>query len=159
MSLKVLDAVRNFSIAQLTLYMRKNYNLKVKSPIDGSNALMIALEIEDPKKRFRMFEFLLRQDLINILDSNDDGLNVFFVAVIRQREAELGLLMKNYYYDMDWNTKDKSGKTLLHYAVMTNNLNILEMLLSYCAKYAINVDIEDSETKLTLVVINHDEIV
>jgi hypothetical protein len=44
---------------------------------------------------------------------------------------------------------DSKGKTILHYAVINNNLNILETLLNYCAKYKINVDIPDGVNKIT----------
>ena len=51
--------------------------------------------------------------------------------------------------ELDCARMDLSGKTLLHYAVINNNLNVLETLLNYCAKYKINVDLPDKINKIT----------
>ena len=149
MSLKILDAVINSHYSQLIIYSRHNYNFKVKSIEDGYNALMVALQIPDTKKRFRMFEFLIKQDLIDLFDVDKNGRDIYFHAVIKECEKELDLLLKFYNLEVDCTRMDSSGKTILHYAVINNNLRVLETLLSYCAKYKINVDIPDRVNKIT----------
>lgn len=150
MSSKIIEAVRNNLYSQLMLFLRHNYNFKVRSEPEGYNVLMIALEIEDPKKRYKMFQFLLNQDLVDdMLETDNSGCTVFFRAVLNECVNELSLLLKSYHAEIDWNHKDRTGNTLLHHAVEKNNLKILELLLNVCAKYKINVDIPNNESKIT----------
>jgi ankyrin repeat protein len=149
MSSKILEAVKNCHYSQLDLFIRHNYNFGIKSQNDGCNCLLTALKIPDPRKRYRMFEFLLNQELVDILDQDKNGHDVFFMTVIRECERELDLLMKYFHMEIDWSRADNFGKTLLHYAVANNNLKILETLLIYCSKYKINVDIPDKINKIT----------
>lgn len=148
MSIKILDAVKNNLYSQLVLYLKYGYNFKVKSA-EGYNALMISLTIPHSDKRFKMFEFLLQNDCINVLDVDKSGRNIFFWAVKKQCIRELELLMKHYHMEVDWSYKDDIGNTLLHYAVLTNNITIMTTLLKYCMKYKINVDIPDNKDKIT----------
>lgn len=149
MSSKIIDAVKNGQYSQLGLFKRHKYNFNVKSQENGSNILMAALEIPEKKKRYKMFEYLLNQDLIDIRDCDKNGHDVFFAAVIREREPELNLLMRLFHTEIDWSRTDNFGKSLLHYAVASNNLTILETLLRYCSKYKISVDIPDKINKIT----------
>lgn len=149
MSHKIIDAVRNNHYSQLLLYLRHGYNFKIKSFPDGHNILMVSLQIADPRRRYKMFEFLLKQDLIDVLDSDVHGHDVFFITVMNELENELELLMRTYHMEVDWSKMDHNGKTLLHYAVINSNLHILETLLNYCSKYKINVDIPDKVNKIT----------
>lgn len=147
MSSKILEAVKNSHYSQLGLFKRHKYNFKIKS--DGRNILMIALEISDPLKRYKMLDYLLKQDLVDVRDCDKNGHDVFFVAVIRECEQEIALLMRLFHTEVNWTRADNFGKTLLHYAVANNNLKILETLLTYCSKYKINVDIPDKINKIT----------
>jgi ankyrin repeat protein len=150
MSLKILDAVKNSLYSQLLLYLKYGYNFKVKTP-EGYNGLMIALTITNAEKRNKMFEFLLRNDCIDVLDIDENGQNVFFWAVTKQCVREIDLLMRNHHIEIDWAYADDSGRTLLHYAVLTNNQIIMSILLKYCVKYNINVDIPDRKEKISYV--------
>lgn len=149
MSSKILEAVKNCHYTQLGLYKRHKYNFKIKSKPDGSNILMTALEIREPRKRYKMFEYLLKQDLVDVQDCDRNGHDVFFVTVIRECEKEVDLLMRLFHTELDWTRTDNYGKTILHYAVANNNLKILETLLTYCSKYKISVDIPDKINKIT----------
>ena len=151
MSHKIIEAVRHCQYSQLLLFLKHNYNFKIKSPYDGKNILMVALEIPKPKRRMKMLKYLIDLDLVSILDNNYYGQDLFFIAVKSESEAELKFLMKYYHTEIDWSKRDHFGKTLLHYAVINNNINILQLLLYHCAKYKINVDLPDSYNKITLV--------
>ena len=150
MSIKILDAVKNNLYSQLILYLKHGYNFKVKT-LEGHNALMISLTIQNSERRFKMFEFLLRNDFIDVLDADQNSRNIFFWAVIKQCVPELDLLMRNHHMEINWSQIDNSGKTLLHHGVLTNNEIIMSLLLKYCAKYKINVDIPENKEKLTYV--------
>jgi ankyrin repeat protein len=150
MSVKILDAVKNNLYSQLILYLKHGYNFKVKTS-EGYNALMISLTIQNSERRFKMFEFLLRNDCIDVLDADEDSRNIFFWAVTKQCIQELDLLLRNHHMEINWSHTDKSGKTLLHYGVLTNNINVMTLLLKYCVKYKINVDIPETKEKLTYV--------
>lgn len=149
MSSKILEAVKNSHYTQLGLYKRHNYNFKIKSESDGRNVLMTALDIRDPRKRYKMLEYLLKQELVDVRDCDKNGHDIFFAAVIRECEREVDLLMRLFHTEIDWTRTDNVGKTLLHYAVANNNLKILETLLVYCSKYKISVDIPDKINKIT----------
>ena len=148
MSNKILDAVKNNLYSQLVLYLKHGYNFKVKTS-EGYNALMVSLTILNTEKRLKMFEFLLRNDCVDVLDVDKDNRNIFFWAVIKQYIPELELLMRNYHIEIDWAQVDFTGRTLLHYGVLTNNQAIMFILLKYCVKYKINVDIPDTQEKIT----------
>lgn len=149
MSFKILEAVRNCHYNELKLFQRHNYNFKVKSVPDEQNILMIALQIDDVRKRYKMFEYLLNSELVDVLDRDKNGHDAFFWTVIGECERELDLLMKYFQMEIDWSRTDSFGRTILHYAVVNNNLKILECLLNCCAKYKINVDIPDKINKIT----------
>ncbi|CAF0814175.1 unnamed protein product [Brachionus calyciflorus] len=147
MSHRIIEAILNSQYSQLLLFMRHNYNFKIKS--NSHNILMISLDIKDPKRRFKMFKFLLQQNLIDLLDTDKNGQNIFFHCVIRELDTEFDYLLKNYITDLDLTKTDHFGKTLLHYAVINNNLKILKNILNTCSKYKINVDIPDKINKIT----------
>lgn len=110
---------------------------------------MISLNIKEPRRRFKMLRFLLKQNLVHILDQDNNGHDIFFLCVIKQLEAELDYLIKNYITELNLSRTDLMGKTLLHHAVINNNLSILRLILSTFAKYKINVDIPDKINKIT----------
>jgi hypothetical protein len=148
-NLKIFESIRNSEYSKLAIFLRYNYNFKIKAEPNGDNILMVALDIVDTKKRFRMFEYLLDKQLVDLNETNNQDRNIFFVAVIRNCENELNLLLERYFGDIDWTQMDKEGKTILHHAAGSKNYNILENLLVYCNKYRINVDIPDGFTKIT----------
>lgn len=156
MSIKIFDAIRNSHYTQLSIYLKHEYNFNIKTQEDGYTVLMIALQIPDSEKRFKMFEFLLKQECIcaNILEEDKTGKNIFFWAVSKQCLPELELLLKYFNTEINWSKQDLSGRTLLHYAVLANNIDLMKLLLKYCSKYKINVDIPsnsplDNYSKIT----------
>jgi hypothetical protein len=149
MSYKVIEAVRNSQYTLLLLYLKHNYNFKIKEMPEQHNILMLALQIPDENKRFKMFRFLLKLDIIDLNEIDIYGHDIFFQATIRSCEKELDLLMTNFHSEVDFARMDSCGKTILHYAVINNNLNILEILLNHCQKFKICTDIPDKITKLT----------
>ncbi|RNA15947.1 ZDHHC-type palmitoyltransferase 6 [Brachionus plicatilis] len=149
MSERIIDAILNSQYSKLLLFMRHSYNFKIKSKIDNQNILMISLNIKEPRRRFKMLRFLLKQNLVHILDQDNNGHDIFFLCVIKQLEAELDYLIKNYITELNLSRTDLMGKTLLHHAVINNNLSILRLILSTFAKYKINVDIPDKINKIT----------
>ena len=148
-NLKIFESIRNSEYSKLAIFLRYKYNFKIKTEPDGDTILMVALEIVDTKKRFRMFEYLLDKQLVDLNETNNHDRDIFFIAVIRNCENELNLLLERYFGEIDWTKMDKDGKTILHHAVGSKNYNILESLLVYCNKYRINVDIPDGVNKIT----------
>lgn len=149
MSEQIIDAVLCSQYSKLLLFMRHNYNFKIKSKLDNQNILMVSLNIQDPRRRFKMLRFLLKQNLVDILEQDKNGHDIFFICVMRELETEFNYLVKNYITELDLSRSDIMGKTLLHHAVFTNNISILRSVLSIFAKFRINVDIPDKITKIT----------
>ena len=95
---------------------------------------------------------MLDNECVNVLDEDEDNRNIFFWTVIRQCIKELDILMRHHHMEINWSHVDNTGKTLLHYAVISSNYTIVALLLKYCVKYNINVDIPDRKDKITYVI-------
>ena len=80
MSIKILDAVKNNLYSQLILYLKHGYNFKVKT-LEGHNALMISLTIQNSERRFKMFEFLLRNNTLGSTSFYLKKKKLFFISI------------------------------------------------------------------------------
>ena len=149
MSTKIFDAVTNSQYSKLDIFLKHGYNFKVKTDQEGFNALMLALTIADAGKRFKMFDYLLRNNAGSVIDIDKNGRNIFFWVVIKQYPKELEILMLNFHPELDWTTKDYYGQTILHYSVLGNNIHIMSILLKYCHKFKINVNIANKFEKIS----------
>lgn len=77
-------------------------------------------------------EFLI-SNKVDSRPRTSDGLTPFFLAIQSGRKDMIDFLIdlqKAGRIKKDWNTKDKSGNTLLHYAAATKNLDLLRVVLS-----------------------------
>lgn len=139
---KVLNAIRQSQYRQLTLFIRHNYNINVTTK-DGRNGLFFALDIPDPRKRRRMIRFCLDHGIDALQKEKLNGYTPLHEAIARQQVDSVQLLLANSGGEIDWRSFDTRGRTILHQAVESNNVAILEALINVMNHYGVSVDISD----------------
>jgi len=139
---KVLNAIRQSQYRQLELFIRHNYNLNVTTK-DGRNGLFFALDISDARKRRRMIRFCLDHGIDPLQKENVNGYTPLHEAIARQQVDSVQLLLANAGGEIDWRSFDVRGRTILHQAVESNNVSILESLINVMNHYGVSVDIPD----------------
>lgn len=139
---KIFNAIRQSQYKQLALYIRHNYNLNVTTK-DGRNGLFFAFDISDPHKRRRMIRFCLDHGIDALQKENLNGYTPLHEAIARQQIDSVQLLLANSGGEVDWRSFDIRGRTILHQAVESNNVSILEALINVMNHYGVSVDIPD----------------
>jgi len=139
---KVINAIRQSQYSQLALFIRHNYNINVITK-DGRNGLFYALDIPDPRKRRRMIRFCLDHGIDALQKEHIRGYTPLHEAIARQQEDSVQLLLANAGGEVDWRSFDARGRTILHQAVESNNVAILEALITVMNHYGVSVDIPD----------------
>jgi hypothetical protein len=139
---KVLNAIRQSQYKQLELFIRHNYNLNVITK-DGRNGLFFALDITDPRKRRRMIRFCLDHGIDALQKEKINSYTPIHEAIARQQVDSVQLLLANAGGEVDWRSTDLRGRTILHQAVESNNLAILEALITVMNHYSVSVDVPD----------------
>jgi 6-pyruvoyl-tetrahydropterin synthase len=139
---KVLNAIRQSQYRQLELFIRHNYNLNVTTK-DGRNGLFFALDISDARKRRRMIRFCLDHGIDALHKENINGYTPLHEAIARQQVDSVQLLLANAGGEINWRSFDVRGRTILHQAVESNNVSIVEALVTVMNHYGVTVDIPD----------------
>ncbi|CAF0874796.1 unnamed protein product [Rotaria sordida] len=139
---KVLNAIRHSQYRQLALFIRHNYNLNVTTK-DGRNGLFIALDIPDARKRRRMIRFCLDHGIDALQKEKKYNYTPLHEAIARQQMDSIQLLLANAGGEIDWRSLDVHGRTILHQAVESNNVSILEALIIVMNHYGVSVDMLD----------------
>jgi hypothetical protein len=139
---KVLNAIRQSQYKQLELFIRHNYNLNVTTK-DGRNGLFFALDISDSRKRRRMIRFCLDHGIDALHKENINGYTPLHEAIARQQVDSVQLLLANAGGEINWRSFDVRGRTILHQAVESNNVSIVEALVTVMNHYGVSVDILD----------------
>ncbi|CAF3938590.1 unnamed protein product [Rotaria magnacalcarata] len=139
---KVLNAIRQSQYKQLALFIRHNYNLNVTTK-DGRNGLFFALDIIEPRKRRRMIRFCLDHSIDALQKEKKNNYTPLHEAIARQQIDSVQLLLANAGGEIDWRSWDAHGRTILHQAVETNNVPIVEALIIVMNHYGVSVDIPD----------------
>jgi 6-pyruvoyl-tetrahydropterin synthase len=138
----VFNAIRQSQYKQLALFIRHNYNLNVTTK-DGRNGLFFALDISDARKRRRMIRFCLDHGIDALQKEKLNGYTPLHEAIARQQVDSVQLLLANSGGEIDWRSVDIRGRTILHQAVESNNVSILEALITVINHYGVSVDIPD----------------
>ena len=144
---KVLNAIRYSQYKQLALFIRHKYNLNVSTK-DGRNGLFFALDISDARKRRRMIRFCLDHGIDALQKEKISGYTPLHEAIARQQVDSVQLLLANAGGEVAWRAFDQRDRTILHQAVESNNIQILEALITVMNHYGVSVDIPD-KTGLT----------
>jgi hypothetical protein len=139
---EIFYAIRHSQYKQLALYLRHNYNLNVTSK-DGRNGLFYALDINNSHKRCRMIKYCLDHGINALQKDNINGYTVLNETIARQQIDSFQLILAEVSGEIDWHSFDIHGRTILHQAVESNNITIIENLLTIMNRYNVSVDLVD----------------
>jgi ankyrin repeat protein len=110
---------------------------------DGHGVLVTTLHIEDAEQRESMFRYLLKKDADCMVVDEQTGRSVLAWACCLNRVEQVAKILQICQGDIDFSQKDKSGKTVLHHAVISGNTPVVKMLVTTMNKYGLSVDIVD----------------
>lgn len=139
---EVYYAIRHSQYKQLALYLRHKYNLNITSK-DGRNGLFHALDINNSSKRCRMLRYCLDHGINPLQKENTNGYTVLHETIARQQIDSFQILLEELTGEIDWRSFDSRGRTIVHQAVESNNVIILEALINMMNRYNVSVDITD----------------
>jgi ankyrin repeat protein len=139
---EIFYAIQHSQYKQLALYLRHNYDINITSK-DGRNGLFYALDIDNPSKRCRMIKYCLNHGINPFRKENINGYTVLHETIARQQIDSFQLILPEVSGEINWRSLDKHGRTILHQAVETNNIKILEDLITIMNHYNISVDLID----------------
>ena len=138
------NAIRDCRFQQLRFLVDSGLSVNHKNRI-GQHSLVTALHIENPEKRWKMFQFLLQHKADFKAYDPVTKRDVLLWAVFLDRKEEAKLIMQKLSGDIDYHTKDKFGRGVIHYATMRGNEDLLKYIVQTMRKYDVNVDIRDGE--------------
>jgi hypothetical protein len=139
---EIFHAIQHCQYQQLALYLRHNYKLTIRSK-DGRNGLFYALNINNSYKRRRMIRYCLDHGINPLQKEYINGYTVLNEAIARQQIDSFQILLSEVSGEIDWQSLDNHGQTILHQAVKANNATILENMITIMNRYNISVDIVD----------------
>jgi len=139
---EIFYAIRHSQYKQLALYLRHNYNLNITSK-DGRNGLFYALDINNSHKRCRMIKYCLDHGINPLQKDNINRYTVLNETIARQQIDSFHLILAEVSGEIDWHSFDIHGRTILHQAVESNNITIIENLLPIMNRYNVSVDLVD----------------
>ena len=142
LALEIFQAIRHCQYQRLSLYLRHKYNLNVTAK-DGRNGLFFALDIDNPEKRARMLRFCLEHGIDALQKESVRGYTPLHETIDRQQADSFQILLDDVRGELDWRGLDNRGRTILHQAVESNNIAMLEALVLAMNRYKVSVDICD----------------
>lgn len=138
------NAVRECRFQQVRFLVDSGLTVNKQNP-DGQHTLVCALQIKDADKRLKMFRYLLNHGANYRAFDKKTGRDILLWAVYLNRRAEAELVMFELAGDLDFHKKDKLGRTIIHYATMRGNTELLNSIISQMRKFYISVDVRDNE--------------
>ncbi|XP_064621842.1 uncharacterized protein LOC135484374 [Lineus longissimus] len=142
MSGQLFKAVLDGRFFQVKTLLKCGVKISSKNQ-DGYGVLVAALHIEDAEHRESMFKYLLKRNADPMAMDDDTGRSVLAWACCLNRIEQVAKILQMCQGDIDFSQKDKSGKTVLHHAVISGNTSVVKMLVATMKKYGLSVDIPD----------------
>jgi ankyrin repeat protein len=127
------------------LDVKEKLKLNVKD-IKGNTPLFYSI-IED---RYEYFQILIKENDIAWDLTNNDGMNAFHISCYYGRYKIIEFFLKNEKYSKLLNSVSKNGYTPLHFAVISNSVQCLTLLLNN--KVDINIQDSNGDTPLHLAI-------
>ncbi|KAK2169172.1 hypothetical protein LSH36_12g28024 [Paralvinella palmiformis] len=112
---------------------------------NGENVLVTALGIENDKKRYKMFRWLLSKGADIMTISKTSGRDILIWATYLDRPAEVDLILIDAGAELDLRRRDFLGFTALHYCIFNDARMTLENMCRFMRHYDISVDTADGE--------------
>jgi hypothetical protein len=143
-SVQLFHAIEEGNAWKLQYMAKRGYCIDSFVSPSGHNALATALEIQDPRRRLRMFKKLIELGAdVGSVDGSFSRDVLMWAAFLNRAKEVSVVLQSEGAINLDLQRRDVDGYTSLHYAVLHNNIRVLEQLCALMKKYAISVDITD----------------
>ena len=137
-------AVENGDRWRVNFLLNRGVRINSKDS-NGENVLVTALKIENDKKRYKMFRWLLSKGADIMTISKTSGRDILIWAAYLDRPAEVDAILIDAGAELDLRRKDFLGYTALHYCVFNDARRTLENMCRFMRHYDISVDTTDAE--------------
>lgn len=142
-------AIKEKRFAQVKLLLDSGINVN-KRDAEMRTALMQICFLEDETQATKYAKKLLKRGAkVDLKDKN--GLNAFSLACKLGQEQLVSIILEETN-DFDLNAQDKQGNTALHYAAMSGNFVVLNLLLNKLKKFRLSVDKLNNKGETPLIV-------
>lgn len=145
--IRLADAITSGRLYQTKMILTDFTDLNYLDS-EGLSPLMRAFTIDDSKYRTRraMVKLLLDHKVdVNLRDNN--GRTVLHSACKVNKLDLVQLLLEKCLQDVDITSQDTQGNTPLIYAVMNNNMHMVNLLVGALKKFSLSVDQRNNEDK------------
>ncbi|XP_074647570.1 uncharacterized protein LOC141903362 [Tubulanus polymorphus] len=112
---------------------------------EGDGVLTVALFIDDDAKRSKLFQYLLRRGANSCFVNKENGMCVLSWACSLGRISEVQQIFDNALGNIDLRSPDETGKTPLHHATMSGDVDVVHLVLDHMKKYHLPVDVPDKD--------------
>ena len=144
MSEGFFNAIKNYKVRRIKSLINNGVSLKVHNS-EGKSPLVVALHIDDDIRRQHMFRYLARHGAECSAYDPETKRDVFTWCCFLDRTSEALFTMADQNGNIDFQRRDHSGRTALHYTTVNGNIVLLKTMVDYMKKYFIAVDIPDEE--------------
>ena len=143
------SAIREKRFTQVKLLLDIGVDINRRDS-DMRTALMQLCFLEDEAKAAKYAKILLQRGAkVGLKDKT--GLTVLSHACKRGQEQLVSIMLEEAS-DFDLNSQDKQGNTALHYAAMSGNFVVLNLLLSKLKRFKLSVDMLNKKGETPLIV-------
>ncbi|CAF2758862.1 unnamed protein product [Rotaria sp. Silwood2] len=143
----LVEAIEQCQLNKIIYFVEHGYNIHVQNTL-GQNLLIHILQQQQNylslKKRFQIFEFLIKNYNLNIHSFDYYHKNVFNWAANLNCTREALYLLNSNPGDIDILARDKLGSCSLHYAVEHGNEILVHAIVNYLVRYRLRFDIKDA---------------
>lgn len=143
------SAIREKRFTQVKLLLDIGVDINRRDS-DMRTALMQLCFLEDEAKAAKYAKILLQRGAKVGLKDNT-GLTALSHACKRGQEQLVSIMLEEAS-DFDLNSQDKQGNTALHYAAMSGNFVVLNLLLSKLKRFKLSVDTLNKKGETPLIV-------
>lgn len=148
---KLLEAIEKCHLTKIISLVKHGCNIHMQNSF-GQNLLVHILQQQQQqqenqllsKKRFQIFQFLIKNYNVNIHSFDHQGKNVFNWAANLNCTQEARYLLNTSPGDIDILVRDHTGSCSLHYAVEHGNEILVHGIVNYLLRYRIRFDIKDA---------------
>ena len=143
------SAIREKRFTQVKLLLDIGVNINRRDS-ELRTALMQLCFLEDEAKAAKYAKMLLQRGAkVGLKDKN--GLTALSHACKRGQEQLVSIMLEGAS-DFDLNSQDRQGNTALHYAAMSGNFVVLNLLLSKLKRFKLSVDTLNEKGETPLIV-------
>ncbi|XP_033119068.1 uncharacterized protein LOC117118563 [Anneissia japonica] len=150
MTNRLFDAVASIRYRQIEILLQCGVDINSKNH-EGKTVLMIACDIQDDKKRYKMFRYLVHKGS-DEFETDQEGVSVFQHACRAGRTKILKRMMKEKglrFVHLSW--KDNHNRCALFHAVLCGKIDIVRRILIAMKNQGISIDQVDADGNTSLI--------